>query len=243
MSTRVTLATATGPLWLALASHYGAGLIAIWTGFAALVVAKGGSAHKRLGIVFTYSMLYMGVVASGIALYEGKSTSVVAGLVVAYLVVTATTTVKPLRVGSKPVDLALMLVAIMVAALSLWTGYVVLSLPGRQLNGVPAGVQLFMGTVFLLAAIGDARMMRAGGITGPRRLARHLWRMCFALFIASGSFFLGQMNFVPKPLRIVPLLGALGVAPLVALLYWMWRVRLRKRLSGMILDNKPALAR
>jgi peptidoglycan/LPS O-acetylase OafA/YrhL len=82
----------------------------------------------------------------------------------------------------------------------------------------------------LLAAFGDWRMIRSGGVNGPRRLARHLWRMCVALFIASGSFFLGQMKFVPEPLRIVPLLAALGVAPLVVLLYWMWRVRVRRTL-------------
>ncbi|MBC7895475.1 MAG: hypothetical protein H7066_08675 [Cytophagaceae bacterium] len=243
MSDRVTLATTTGPLFVALASHYAAGLVAIVTGFAALVVAKGGVAHKRIGITFAYAMLYMGVTASGIAMYEGKSTSVVAAMVVGYMVITATTTVKPLRAGSRPVDLVMMVVAFTIAALNLWTGYVVLGSPGRQLNGVPAGMMLFMGTVFLLAGVGDARMIRAGGLTGARRIARHLWRMCFALFIASGSFFLGQMNFVPEPIRIVPLLFALGLAPLVVLLYWMWRVRLRKRLAGMILSHQPAVAK
>ncbi|MGQ0646223.1 MAG: hypothetical protein ACT4P7_01560 [Gemmatimonadaceae bacterium] len=62
--------------------------------------------------------------------------------------------------------------------------------------------------------------------------------MCFGLFIASGSFFLGQMKCLPEPLQILPLLLALGVAPLVVLLYWMWRVRLRQRLQGMI-TRKP----
>lgn len=243
MSSRVTLATATGPLLVALASHYAAGLVAIGTGFAALVVAKGGVAHKRIGIAFTWVMLYMGLTAAGIAIYEDNSTSVVAALVVAYMVITATTTVKPLRAGSRQVDLVMMVVAFTIAGLNLWTGYAVFGSPGRQLNGVPAGMMLFMGTVLLLAAVGDARMIRAGSITGPRRLARHLWRMCFALFIASGSFFLGQMNFVPAAIRIVPLLFALGLAPLVALLYWMWRVRLRKRLAGMIFSNRPAVAK
>jgi hypothetical protein len=51
--------------------------------------------------------------------------------------------------------------------------------------------------------------------------------MCFALFIATGSFFLGQMKFIPEPVRIVPLLLVLALAPLPFLLYWMWRVRVR----------------
>ena len=70
-------------------------------------------------------------------------------------------------------------------------------------------------------------MIYEGGLRGTRRLARHLWRMCFGLFVATGSFFIGQMKFIPAPVRVVPLLFALGIAPLVVLLYWMWRVRLR----------------
>jgi hypothetical protein len=73
----------------------------------------------------------------------------------------------------------------------------------------------FFATTTLLAAIGDARVVLAGPITGARRLARHLWRMCFARFIASGSFFLGQMNFVPESVRKLPLLLALGDFPAV----------------------------
>jgi hypothetical protein len=58
--------------------------------------------------------------------------------------------------------------------------------------------------------------------------------MCFGLFIATGSFFLGQMKFIPEPARIMPLLLVLAFAPLVFLLYWMWRVRVRGRLSGIV---------
>ncbi|MFL5381463.1 MAG: hypothetical protein ACJ8GN_02940 [Longimicrobiaceae bacterium] len=65
--------------------------------------------------------------------------------------------------------------------------------------------------------------------------------MCFALFIASGSFFLGQMKFLPEPLRILPLMLALGVAPLFVLLYWMWRVRLRHSVRGMTLSIARAV--
>jgi hypothetical protein len=96
---------------------------------------------------------------------------------------------------------------------------------------------VFLGTIALLAGIGDWRMIRAGGIQGTRRVARHLWRMCFALSIASGSFFFGQMKFIPAPLRMLPPIAALGVGPLFVLLYWMWRVRLRHSLRGVTMSN------
>jgi len=130
-----------------------------------------------------------------------------------------------------------MVVALLVAMFELAVGFIALGRPRGTINGVPGGMILFMGTVALLAGIGDWRMIRAGGIRGTRKIARHLWRMCFALFIASGSFFLGQMKFVPEPLRILPLMAALGVGPLFVLLYWMWRVRLRHSLRGMTMTN------
>jgi len=46
----------------------------------------------------------------------------------------------------------------------------------------------FMGSVMLLAGAGDVRMLVRGGVLGAKRIARHLWRMCFGLFIAAGSF-------------------------------------------------------
>jgi len=58
-------------------------------------------------------------------------------------------------------------------------------------DGVPVGIMFFIGSVMLLAAAGDVRMLVRGGVFGPKRIARHLWRMCFGLFIAAGSFFLG----------------------------------------------------
>jgi hypothetical protein len=136
-----------------------------------------------------------------------------------------------------------MVVAFSVAAFELTVGLIALGMPRGMINGIPAGMIFFLCSIALLAAIGDWRMIRAGGIEGTRRLARHLWRMCFALFIASGSFFFGQTKFVPEPLRIRPLLSALGVAPLFVLIYWMWRVRLRHSLRGVTLVTVPAYAR
>jgi len=92
------------------------------------------------------------------------------------------------------------------------------------MNGVPPGMIFLFATVALLGALGDIRMMLAGGLRGAHRIARHLWRMCFALFIAAGSFFLGQAQVFPKPIRIYPLLAIPALLPLVLLLYWLARV-------------------
>ena len=80
----------------------------------------------------------------------------------------------------------------------------------------------------ILAATGDVRIMRFGMPRGGPRLARHLWRMCFALFIAAGSFFSIRERvarilpepFTTAPMRALPILLVFG-----AMFYWLWRVR------------------
>jgi hypothetical protein len=233
----VTLATSTGPIWLLILVHVLGGTVAILTGFVAVIVAKGSLLHRRAGLAFVAAMIVMGIFAAVVATYEAKISSIVGGILSAYFVFTGLTTVRPLAGTGRRQHLTLMAVPVVVALFDFTIGFIALGTPQRSLGGVPAGMILFIGTIALLAAIGDWRMIRAGGIAGTRKLARHLWRMCFALFIASGSFFLGQMRFIPAPLRIVPLLATIGVAPLVVLLYWMWRVRLRHSLRGMIIRN------
>jgi integrase len=56
-----------------------------------------------------------------------------------------------------------------------------------------AGAYFFFGTVALLCAAGDVRVLLRGGLSGTQRLVRHLWRICFGWFIATISFFLGQV--------------------------------------------------
>jgi hypothetical protein len=149
------------------------------------------------------------------------------------------TTVKPLPGIGQRFNVALMILAFAYAVASLYGGVTEWLDPTMEVVGRPRVVPpLVAGTVILLAAIGDLRAIRAGGLQGSRRLARHLWRMSFGLFIATGSFFLGQMKFIPEPVRIVPLLLAFAIAPILFLFYWMWRVRVRGRLSGIVIGTR-----
>ena len=232
---RVTFATSSGIVWVALAIHFAAGLVSILAGTVALSVAKGGRLHKQSGLVFTGAMVVLGLTAAGIGMYEDRPGQVFAGLLVTYLVFSAMTTVKPLPAMGRRFDMALMVLAFAFAGTTLYGGVIEWLDPTVEVTGRPRAVPpLVGGTVILLAAIGDLRAIRAGGLQGARRLARHLWRMCFGLFIATGSFFLGQMRFIPEPVRIMPLLLVLAFAPIPFLLYWMWRVRVRGRISGLV---------
>lgn len=236
MTTQATLATSTGPVWIMLVTHVLGGAIALASGFLAIVVTKGGRLHRRAGMVFVVAMLVMSVFGSIVASYEMKLTAIGA-LLTAYFVLTGLDTVRPIASLGRSQRIALAAVALLIALFEWTTGTIAFGRPHAAINGVPGEMMLFLGTVAFLGAVGDVRVMRADGIRGTRRVARHLWRMCFALFIASGSFFLGQMKFVPAPLRNLPLMMLLGVSPLLALLYWMWRIRFRQSLRGMVVNS------
>jgi hypothetical protein len=242
LGTHVTLAHSAGAVWLMLLTHVLGGTTAVVSGFAALLVAKGGRAHRRTGMVFVVAMAIMGIFATVVATYEAKVSSIVGGIFSLYFVLTGFTTVRPIRMLGRREHIAIMVVPLAMAAFLFTYGFIALGLPGAMLNGVPAAMMLFLASVNILAAVGDWRMIRAGGLGGARRVARHLWRMCFGMFIATGSFFIGQMQVFPRPLRILPLMLALGVAPLGVLLYWMWRVRLRQSLRGLIMSTPREVA-
>jgi hypothetical protein len=66
--------------------------------------------------------------------------------------------------------------------------------------------------------------------------------MSFALFIAALSFFIGQAQVFPEPVRIRPLLALPVLAVLVTMLYWLWRVRIRRTLRPIVHVRAPEAA-
>ena len=159
-------------------------------------------------------------------------------MLTAYLLVTALTTVRPPFAGSQWVDAGAMLVALAVGLTSLAFGFEALASGGER-NGIPAFPFFMFGVVGVVASVGDVRVIRSGALAGAPRIARHLWRMSFALFIAALSFFLGQAKVIPKPIRIPGLLALPVLAVLVTMLYWLWRVRIRRSLRGIVRISAP----
>jgi hypothetical protein len=214
---------------MTLLVHIVAGGLGLVSGFIALYAAKGATLHRKSGMVFVCTMLTMCMAGVVIAAGQGvaPAVNIPAALLTAYLVVTALVTVRPPRPERRWLDVAALLVALAVGVVNLKFGAEAIAGGGTR-NGMPAFPFLMFGTVGVLASALDLRMIRAGGLRGAARLARHLWRMCFALFIAALSFFLGQADEIPEPLRIMPLLALPVLMVLVTMLYWLWRVRRRR---------------
>lgn len=214
---------------LALFLHIAAGIVAIVAGAAALTVRKGERLHRAYGTAFVAAMLVMCVFATGLSLLRQPGT-IFGGIFTFYLVATARDTVRRHRgtVGRFEY-IALAVAAICAGGEALFGVLAVRSASGRFL-GYPAVLFFVFGTVAALATFGDLRLILRGGISGGARIARHVWRMCLALFMATSSFFLGQQKVMPAFLHGSPLLAVLGVAPLALMLYWL--ILLRRRRAG-----------
>jgi uncharacterized membrane protein len=204
--------------------HVTAGAIAIVSGMVALYVLKGATRHRKSGMIFVFAMLVMSLSGAIMAVGRaGAAINVPAGLVTAYLVITSLATVRPPSAGSSRLNRAAMIAGFVIGA-----GSLLVAAAGGARGGMAFPLVMF-GVVAVCAAEGDRRMIRAGGLPGSARLRRHLWRMCTALFIAAGSFFLGPVRRIPEPLRI-PALRLIPLLVLVTMVYWLWRLR-RKRLA------------
>ena len=228
--------------------HIAAGGLAIVLGAVALSVRKGGTIHRRSGLLFVYAMVVMGVSAASLSILKGRADgNVLASVMTVYFVGTALTTVRPVSSWTRRINAVALTVAVVVAAGCILGGVRMIGATGRDANGIPfqtAGtVSLITGVLLLMAAAGDVRILRFGMPRGGPRLARHLWRMCFALFIAAGSFFSLRervATLLPEPLTTGPMRALPIVLLFATMFYWLWRVRSRRPLPVLVRQESAA---
>ena len=226
--------------------HVCGGTLGLVSGAAALSFAKGSPRHVIAGRIFVFSMLTMAAGAVYLAIAKHQSGNIGGGIFTFYLILTAWLTARRTDGETSKFDWGALLIPLTLGVLTWISGFEKMRTPGPPSDGVPAGMNFFMGSIMLLAAAGDARMLVHHGVMGTRRIRRHLWRMCFGLFIATGSFFLGPAN---RPLRLLRAVGFrqelfrallrqevllfLAVLPLLFLVFWVVRIRFTNVLKRM----------
>lgn len=202
--------------------HICGGVVGLLSGIAAVSFRKGSPRHRMAGNIFLISMLTMASTAA----YLGN---VFGGASALYLVTTGWLTARRREGQTSIFDWGALLFGLAVGVPIVTDGLRIVSGSIPPKAGVPVGMILFLGSVVLLAAAGDVRMLVRGGVFGRQRIARHLWRMCFGLFIATGSF-LAQR-------RVLAFLGGpkimlLAALPLIVMIFWLIRVRFKNAYKG-----------
>jgi uncharacterized membrane protein len=212
-----------------LSVHVAAGALALVVGAVALGGRKGGLTHRRAGLLFVGAMLAMGITGSMLGLRRSAAdANATGGVMTAYFVVTALTSVRRPSPALHVVNGLALTAAATLAAVDAALAVEAFSHPTRTLNGVPFAMLSFLAMILALSAAGDVRVLRGGPLRGRQRLVRHLWRMCFALFIAAGSFFSIRervATVLPEPLTTLPLRVVPILLPFAAMAYFTWRLR------------------
>lgn len=230
--------------------HIGAGSVGLLSGAAAFVFRKGSDLHRLAGKIFVVSMLIMSAIGATVApfLPTPERASVVAGVLTFYLVLSSWTAVKRKHGQIGSFDYALLLSSLGVTAAGAYFFWLASHNPRGMLDGQPGAAFVMFMIIGSLAAVGDLRLILNRGVTGATRLARHLWRMTVAYFIAANSLFLGQQQIFPKGVQQSGLLNVPALLILLLLLFWLGHVALgahkRKRARGLQPEKQvPGIAR
>ena len=222
---------------IAFVLHVAGGVIGLLAGIVATATRKGGRIHRQAGNIFFVAMLMMAAFAVYLGFVRpGAFVNVFIGTFVAYLITTSWITVRrPAGSIGLPEKTGL------VAGLLLCAPFVLLSLQlALHLPPLVPSVAAFHGPILIaiyvftlvlvIAAGGDLVMVLSGGLSGAARLARHLWRMCVALTLATGSALSnGLPRLLPAPYEMPDWTLYLQLVWVVVLLYWLVRVRLPGR--------------
>jgi hypothetical protein len=205
--------------------HIAAGMLALATGTTAIAVRKGSSRHARIGIGFCAAMFVLGITASILAPFKSPPDSPIGGIMVCYFVATAWMAAH--RRSGKPGRFEKIACAtvLLIAIAIIGEGIRLALLPTPPSAPPGPGALLALGSLCLLAGAADLRYIVRGTLSPTQRISRHLWRMCFAFFIATGSFFLGQQDVLPQAVRGSPILFVVAFAPFALMLFWLVRVR------------------
>jgi hypothetical protein len=89
----------------------------------------------------------------------------------------------------------------------------------------------------VLSAALDLRLV-IGGIGNKHRIARHLWRMNFAMAIGIVSVTPRLNRLAGHPIQSDALLAAPTLLVLLFMTFWLWRVLATKR-GNRTLDSAP----
>lgn len=191
--------------------HIIAGSILFISGVGALTFAKGGRLHRITGNVFFFSLLLM----------AGSAAFLAQDPVIAFASIyfAATGWVVALR---PPKQIGVFDILAFIAISLICSRYFYVAFTSEP--GFMTTMFTIFGSVALIAALLDLNMIMRGGLSGAHRIARHLWRMCYAMLGAVMSFVANTSSvwsdFIPEDLPIYLMI--------VVMFYWLIKVLFSK---------------
>lgn len=226
-----------------LVIHIVSGTLGFLSGAVALFLRKGSRWHALIGGVFVVTMVTLTLTGIEMAIVKSQPGNILGGAVTFYLVATAWMTARRRAFTLGWMDWVAVSFAAILSAIEATLGIEALRSSTGMIYDYSAGPYFFLGTVAVISMLGDVRLMVRRTQTSRQRMSRHLWRMCFALFIAAASIFLSRSQLFPLFMRRSGMLYALTFFPLILMFFWLLRLRFAKTFDvGMQLSQKEKLS-
>ena len=221
------------PVWMHLGAnallwaHIAGGAVGMVTGVIALAVRKGQRVHRAAGSVFFVAMFVAYAIGAGVAplLDTGQRPNFVAGIMALYLLVSGAMAARRRDARAGAPEVIGLIVALSITVAGVIFMRMGAASPSGTVDGSPPQAFFLFTIAGAFAAAGELHVLVRKQLSNVSRIARHLWRMCFSLFIASGSFFLGQQQVFPEALQDSALLYIVALSPLPVMLFWLGKVR------------------
>lgn len=224
----------------ALAFHIAGGTAGLAAGTVAMIARKGGRLHRLAGNAFFFAMLAMSGIGAIVAPMIGDVGSAFGGAITFYLVVTGWRAGRQGEIKGGRLEIAGVAMLAVAIAVVLWLGRQAWMSPSQSLAGVPWFAYFVMAALAGLIGAVDLKVILGPVLVGPARLARHIWRMGLALWIALMSALAqpkaGGALFHGSPLQWIPV-----AALVLAVAYWL--IRVRRGPLGKARTSRPAQAR
>ncbi len=214
-----------------LYAHIGGGFIGIIAGYTASLVPKGKTLHRKAGKVFYLAMFICYFIGALVApfLETGQRTNFVAGILALYLLTSGVSAAQRRQFHAGIGEKIGAVISLAITILGLYFIYLASNSPTGTIDDSPPQAFVLFVVAGSLAFIGEVRILVLKSLSSTQRTIRHLWRMCFSFFIASGSFFFGQSGFFPDWFNASLLPLALGFFPFSILLIFLAKEILKNR--------------
>jgi len=149
--------------------HICGGTLGILSGTVAIFLRKGSRRHALAGTVFIISMLILGASGVYMAILKTEPGNILGGAFTCYLVATSWISAKRKQVGPDIFHWGALLLVSALTIVELTLGIEAAVSSTGMKYGYPPGPYFFIGSVALIAATGDVRMLIRREISGTQR--------------------------------------------------------------------------
>ncbi|WP_109260976.1 hypothetical protein [Hyphobacterium indicum] len=217
--------------------HFWIGCGAIIAGFAAFASRKGEGVHRKAGTLFVVSMGLLAISGLWLSLARDILFTVFLSAISFHALITGWAAARNRSVLCRWISRLAPIVSGLIVLGAAAGGMIAGASPDGALDGLPPDA--FYGLALVSAVLCGLDIFYAL-MSAPAlrmRLTRHLWRMGFSFFLATGIFFFGNNHVLPEVLR-TPWFLAL---PVLAVVVWTAVHAVRTRFGQKFADRAPSI--